>query len=401
MRASFVLKAWTAFLASFAVAPSLVQAQTTIDFEDLNPGHYVEAPVPAGYGGFTWQNLSYVADPPKLTAPSVYAGVIGKVGVVPTSFDASPIAVSRAAPFTFEGVCITAATVKYQQVVVEEWLAGAMIYTETDPVFSSGPLCLTFNPLVVDQVLIVPSSGPVVLDDFQYSAAPVPASTPPTITLGPVTPVVAAGNLTITGTATEGSGAQVALSGVVQSGTYSATFSVGPTGSFSVVVPVVNGPNSILFQVTDAAGNTASSTLSVVGDGLPPSIEVLSPAYGAVITTPVYTFSAQVTDASAVTVRVDFFDAAGNPLGGALAPVSSGIASLSWPITDGQFTVQFTATDAFNHSSSVSRSFIGDLSGPAVTVDVASGSRFGPLPGDLLTFHVTIADPAPTTISAP
>jgi hypothetical protein len=189
----------------------------------------------------------------------------------------------------------------------------------------------------------------------------------------------------------------ITVSGVQGGGVYGTprviTFSAsdanpGTTSALLDGVPflsgdVVSGEGSHLLVVssTDAAGNSASVTVSFALDFTPPAIAISGVAQGAIVNTPV-TLTFVVTDASSVstTAMLD-----GAPF------LSGGTVS-----TEGPHTLVVSAQDAAGNSGSASRSFTLDFTAPVITVTgVQNGGVYGA--PRVITYSVSDANPGTTT----
>jgi alpha-tubulin suppressor-like RCC1 family protein len=120
-----------------------------------------------------------------------------------------------------------------------------------------------------------------------------------------------------------------------------------------------DGGHTLTVRATDAAGNTATDSVSLTVDTTNPVVGISSPTDGATIgdTTPDIAFT--VTDATAVTsqCRVDG--------GGWIACASPWTAP---PLADGSHTVDVEATDAAGNTGTASRTFSIDSTLPTVTI---------------------------------
>jgi hypothetical protein len=391
--------------AAFAVVAVLCAAPaaaTVVGFEDLDPGVPATAPLAAGYAGFGWQNLSYVARPPgpPRPMPCVWTGTVGLVSAVSAVGGTGlplPAVVTRADRFAFLGATITSVDSWWKQVDVEGWRGGQRVYAQTVDVTSS-LAAFSFDFVDVDEVRIAPREGKIALDELQLDA---PDRVPPAIELvGVPTGPVDADGTSFAGHVSDAGGV-AGLAGTVAVGEFAAPFSVDPSGWFQLWVPLAEGPNTVVVTVVDAAGNPGSVAFEVVRDATPPSLEVQSPASGAVVGSATLAFVARVQDATPVTVSVEVLAPDGD-LGPFPATLAGGLATAELVLPgEGEFTVRVTAVDALGHASVALVDVRCDLTGPAASVDVASGARFGPLPGDVLTFHATVVDAFATTLTAP
>jgi hypothetical protein len=399
MRTSFSGRASAALVALLAAAPARAYV-LDVGFEDLDRGSSATAPVPAGYAGFGWQNLSYVANPPVQPAPrpSPIYGTIGNVSAETTGGAGVPSVISRSTRFTLLGLCLTPETEWWEQVDVEGWRGSVRVYTQTVDTVWSGPTAFTFSFTDVDVVRIVPHGGPVAVDELQLV---VQDTIPPSIGLWWTAPMTDQAVAPVLGWATDaGAGIAVGTSGVARNGDVSVPLWIDAAGQFNGTIPLSEGPNAVLIQVTDRDGNVGSRVMNVVRDSSPPVVQIVTPPPGGVVSSADLTFTATVSDASDVSLLVEVLDASGLVVGS--YPCWAWQGGVVIPIgraAEGQYGLRVTATDRMGHQTHNTSGFYVDLSGPPLSVDVASGSRFGPLLGDLLPLHVTVSDHGATTLT--
>src|SRR5437867_4000312 len=111
---------------------------------------------------------------------------------------------------------------------------------------------------------------------------------------------------------------------------------VNPNGSFSTVVSLAEGPNTITVVATDPQGNTAQVVKSVTLDTTAPSVAVMSPLDGVRVNTTVVHVSGTASDVGS--------GLAGLSVNGVLlAP--SGAWNADIPFADGTHTITATAED--------------------------------------------------------
>jgi len=104
-------------------------------------------------------------------------------------------------------------------------------------------------------------------------------------------------------------------------------------GSFSVPVPLVEGTNTIQIVATDAAGNSASSTLTVARDSTPPTLTMAD--------LPTETSSPTVTVSGTVESGISFVTVNGQPV-----PVTGGAYSTDVALSFGANVIFVEATDS-------------------------------------------------------
>jgi hypothetical protein len=377
------------------------QTQTDIDFESLDGGVTATVPMPAGYAGFDWQGLDVAIRPQGFGKPWIAYGTLGNVSAV-TRAGVGYADMARTQHFDLVSACISPTLDDTELVTVQGWRAGVLVYAQTVTAYGMVLMGFEFDFNDIDEVRFLPQAGPVVLDEIWY-ADRVPADVvPPTIALDPL-PVapVAFTEVTVSGTVTDAGAAVAGYAGSAQVAGQSYPFQVDAQGRFAVTVPLAEGDNAILVQVVDGAGNIGSVQVDVVRDTVKPVVTVVAPTDGAVVVASALNVLASVSDASPTTVRVDLVSASGAVVSSGPASFAGGLATASVAAPgEGPYTVVVVATDAAGNQGQASAGFVWDLSGPAVSVDVPASARFGPLPGNLLPFSVTVVDVAPATLTA-
>jgi hypothetical protein len=208
------------------------------------------------------------------------------------------------------------------------------------------------------------ASGSVTLD-----------TTPPvvTITSPPDGTLTGTPTITVTGTVTDAS----PISAFAVNGN-AVTLSAG---AFTATVALLSGPNPIVAQATDAAGNTGSAAITV-NRGAAPSIAISSPANGLLTRDTPITVSGTFAGTAPVTVKVN----------GVTATLSGSSYSASVPVVEGGNTLTATATNALG-SASASVSATLDTTPPVVTI---TGPADGALvAGTPVTVTGTVTDASP------
>jgi hypothetical protein len=178
-------------------------------------------------------------------------------------------------------------------------------------------------------------------------------------------------SVTVSGTLTDANAVTLSVQGVPV---------IVTNGAFSTKVALNEGPNFVLVTATDAATNTVTLTRQVNRDKTPPVVAVTSPPNGATTSEATIAVTGSVSDASAVTVKVN---------GNAVA-VSGGVFSTTAALATGANTISVVATDAATNVTTVTRS---------VTRSVGTG----PTPmSEVLPADATIGAPALSkTVSTP
>src|ERR1017187_9970527 len=197
-----------------------------------------------------------------------------------------------------------------------------------------------------------------VIDEFMVSGPAIgPDTTPPAVSMtGPVNGAVVTGTVNLTANATDNvavTGVQFTLDGANLGGVVTG---VGPLYSYSWnTKPIANGTHTLAAIATDAAGNTATSSISVTvnNDTTPPAVAMTGPVNGATVTGTV-SLAANATDNVAVTGVQFTLDGAnlGNVVTG-----SGPSYSYSWnttAVTNGVYTLAAVASDAAGNSATSS-----------------------------------------------
>jgi hypothetical protein len=163
--------------------------------------------------------------------------------------------------------------------------------------------------------------------------------TPPTLTVtSPAKSARVADNtVTVTGTV-----ADLTLAGLTIDG---APATVAPDGSFAETLALTQGANAIVVRAVDGAGNASEVTVDVRSNISPPTLTIVSPTDGAVVSTTsvLVTGSASPADPQdVVTVSVD----------GVSTPVSStGMFSQPAPLVSGVNAITVVALDGYGLST--------------------------------------------------
>ncbi len=134
----------------------------------------------------------------------------------------------------------------------------------------------------------------------------------------------------------------------------SVTVQVAADGSFTAQITVTPGDN-LLLSVSDSAGNTAATdiTIPTTGDTLPPEINVISPANGFVTNQPQMTISGSVSEIATLTVN-----------GVSLPLDAQNQFSHSTTLTEGSNSFTIVATDPAGNSSTYTLTSTLDTAAP-------------------------------------
>ncbi|HEY6871527.1 MAG TPA: Ig-like domain-containing protein [Geobacteraceae bacterium] len=122
---------------------------------------------------------------------------------------------------------------------------------------------------------------------------------------------------------------------------------------------LVEGKITIPIVAKDAVGNSASDTLTVILDTIPPELHIDSPTDNSSVNTPVIAVSGTVDDANPATVTVN---------GIAATVVGRNFSLNELPLQEGLNLVTAVATDAAGNTTTVSVKVIRDTVPPVVSV---------------------------------
>ena len=201
-----MLSSWKLFgllaLASLMSAPAQAGVLT---FEDQDPGEWV-ASLDAGYGGFDWVNDPGVVFKDYIQSRGYQLGTVGNVGLI--AWD-GVMSFSRSSKFNFDRAAITAAWSMDEDVLVQGWRSGQLLYSKTLQTSYNGPYYFDFGFKGVDTVSVLGSGGidagsqdgagpQLVLDQIQWSVDQVD---PPVDVPEPAPLLLIAGGLALLGLA--------------------------------------------------------------------------------------------------------------------------------------------------------------------------------------------------------
>jgi len=158
------------------------------------------------------------------------------------------------------------------------------------------------------------------------------------------------------------------------------------TGDFATVFPLnIEGENRFDFIATDQAGNHASASLTVIRDTIPPNLRLLQPAEGVHTDEPTLLLTGTASDrgAAQVSVTVD----------GVPVPLKEGRFKTIVALTEGENTLQLTATDAAGNIKTLSRKVILDTRPPKITLDPPPAG--GTISTSTITLSGTVIDTGP------
>ena len=135
------------------------------------------------------------------------------------------------------------------------------------------------------------------------------------------------------------------------------------SGQFAYDAVVANeGDATITAVATDAAGNTATASVTVSVDRSAPTVAIVTPASGSLLRGPSVAITGTVADAAIASVDVN----------GVPAVVSGGAFTALVPVNDGQVTLVATATDRAGNSATAAASITVDSVPPTINVVVST-----------------------------
>jgi len=152
MKKSLVLL-WIAFFVLGLCGLNSAHAQLILTFEDLYPGYETADFLPSNYMGFTWDPNSAWITKNFWPGSGYDYGTIGNVSLF-TNW-AADISYSNGT-FSLYDAYITAAWNSGQDVTVEGWRSGSLVYSNTIITSWDGPYHWDFNFRNVDQVWFKP-----------------------------------------------------------------------------------------------------------------------------------------------------------------------------------------------------------------------------------------------------
>jgi hypothetical protein len=139
-----------------------------LDFEDLDPGSETLGQIPTGYQGFSWSSSSNWITKYRQSKTKGYEyGTIGRFSLF-TSY-ARDVSLSDGV-FDFSGAYITSAWDSTEQVVVEGWRDGSLVYTETITTHNDQAYWFDFSFTNIDTLWFRPLGRYIVIDDITFGS---------------------------------------------------------------------------------------------------------------------------------------------------------------------------------------------------------------------------------------
>ena len=162
-------------------------------------------------------------------------------------------------------------------------------------------------------------------------------------------------DLNISGTVTDNSG----LQSLLINGT---AVTVAPDSTFSHLITMTDGKNTIWTVATDQAGNTASDSRTITLDRTAPGLSITAPADNSATANALLTVSGTVDETASVSVRL-------NSGSSQLASMNGTTFTATVTLRSGLNTITVTATDGVgNTSSSIKRTVTYDDQKPSVSI---------------------------------
>lgn len=136
-----------------------------LDFEDLYPGYETYTAIPSNYQGLSWNPYSWYITKYAIPGTGYEYGTIGRVSLF-TAY-AYDISVSYGS-FDFYGAYITAAWDTTEDVVVQGWQAGTLVYSETITTGNDQAYWFDFNFTDIDTLWFIPLGNHIVIDEITF-----------------------------------------------------------------------------------------------------------------------------------------------------------------------------------------------------------------------------------------
>ncbi len=209
----------------------------------------------------------------------------------------------------------------------------------------------------------------------------------PSIVSPPDGAVLPASPAEITGTAQGATSITLTLDGM----TYGPIPVTNGTWTFQVPVTLADGLYTVSVVSRDAQGNTAGPAASTFTVDTRTAVDILVPANGETVTSPLVTYSGTAEPGSTVTVVVD-----GNTVGTVTAGENGNWSlTATTPLADGPHTVVATARDAQGHTATDTHPFIVDT---ATRVDITVPGNGATVTDPVVTYSGTAEPGATVTV---
>lgn len=186
-------------------------------------------------------------------------------------------------------------------------------------------------------------------------------------------------SVSISGTVTDSTVATLTING--------SPVTVNSGGTFSQVVSLVEGMNTITIIATDVAGNVTTVTRTVKEDSTPPTLTIVSPADSLVTNQMDVNVSGTVFDSTTVTLTVN----------GTQAVIGTGgIYQSAMALQEGFNIITVIATDAAGNSITVTRTVRLETTSPTLTVTSPQDSLL--TNQSTITLNGTVTDSTQVTL---
>lgn len=219
-------------------------------------------------------------------------------------------------------------------------------------------------------------------------------------TINPTAAVVQPAHNSVTGTATPalrvtysdgtGSGVDPASVRVTVDGVdVTATLTVTATEAAGTLAALADGPHTVAVTALDWAGNSAGASSTFTVDTGKPAITIVEPEENAFTASATIAVAGTVTDATAVTVKV-------NGVAATVTGTSYTAAAVPLP-AEGAVALTATATDAAGNQSSASVTVKVDRTKPAVKITSPADGTY--IKGSSTEVTGTLADASPAIVT--
>ena len=127
-----------------------------LNFEDQYPGGPWAADLEPGYGGFNWDNAPSVVANDYITSRGYELGTVGTTGLIAWN---GVVSFSRASVFNFDRAAVTSAWNVGEDVLVQGWHNGQLLFSKSLQTSYDGPHYFDFGFKGVDTVSVVGTGG--------------------------------------------------------------------------------------------------------------------------------------------------------------------------------------------------------------------------------------------------
>lgn len=128
------------------------------------------------------------------------------------------------------------------------------------------------------------------------------------------------------------------------------------------------GAHTLVFNVSDNDGNSAAAvSVTFTVDTVPPIMNLTAPTNNLVTNNKAVAFSGTTNDATSSPVTLKYTVNGGTAVSVNVAANGSFSGTITLPETDGEYTIEFMATDAAGKTTSVTRKVTLDTKAPVIT----------------------------------